>query len=121
MITIKDNYSSNKALLYFANGGTDIPKLRSILTQLKPSAMLKTPELNKKVQDMSEGIHNLIQASAKVTNTNGGQNFVNSTCFTQSMDCAINYPLLNVTYDSPRHRTPAHGAGHAPQRGDVRC
>ncbi len=40
MVTIKDNYSSNKAVLYFAKGGTDIPKLKSILTQLKPSAML---------------------------------------------------------------------------------
>lgn len=106
MITLKDNYSSNKAVLSFANGGTDTRKLRSVLAQLQPSAMLKTPELNQKVQEMSLGIHNLIQASAKVTNTNGGQNFVNSTCFTQSMDCAINYPLLNMTYDSPRHRTP---------------
>lgn len=105
-VAIKDNYSSNKALLHFANNGTDIPRLKAILAQLKPSAMLKTPELNQKVQDMTEGIHNLIQATAKVTNTNGGQNFVNSMCFTQSMGCAINYPLLNMTYDSPRHRTP---------------
>lgn len=105
-VTVKDNYSSNKVFAQFANAGTDVARLKSVLDQLKPSAMMKTPELNQKVQDMTEGIHKLIQASATVTNSNGGPNFVNSMCFTQSMGCAINYPLLNMTYDSARHRTP---------------
>jgi hypothetical protein len=106
IMTIKDNYSPNKAVLKFANNGTDLAKFKSICAQLQPSAMLKTLELNQKVMEMTEGLHNLIQATAQVSNNNGGQNFVNSMCFTQSMGCAINYPLLNMTYDSTRHRTP---------------
>ena len=104
-LLLKDNYSKNQVLLHFANVDTDIPKLKSVCAQLKPSFMLKSAELNQKVGDMTLGIHSLIEKISNVSNLNGGPNFVNSMCFTQSMGCAINYPLLNMTYDSTRHRT----------------
>lgn len=105
-LSVSDNYSQNKVYLQFANEGTDVPHLRSVFGQLKPSAMLKSKELNQKVGEMTTGIHNMIESLCQVSNANGGPNFANSMCFTQSMGCAINYPLLNMTYDSTRHRTP---------------
>ena len=105
-LSIKDNYSQNKVLLHFSNAGTDLLQLRSAIGQLRPSAMLKSAELNQKVGEMTNGIHNMIESLCKVSNANGGPNFANSMCFTQSMGCTINYPLLNMTYDSARHRTP---------------
>lgn len=105
-LLLKDNYSKNQVLLHFANIDTDITKLRSVCAQLKPSFMLKSNELNQTVGEMAQGLHNMIEKISSVSNLNGGPNFVNSICFTQSMGCAINYPLLNMTYDSTRHRTP---------------
>jgi hypothetical protein len=105
-LLLKDNYSRNQVLLHFADAGTDIPRLKSVCGQLRPSAMLQSPFLNKKVEEMTQGLHTMIEKISSVSNLNGGPNFAHSTCFTQSMGCAINYPLLNTTYDSTRHRTP---------------
>jgi hypothetical protein len=105
-ILLKDNYSKNQVLIHLANVDTDVQKLKSVCAQLKPSFMLKSTELNQKVGEMTQGLHNMIEKISSVSNLNGGPNFVNSMCFTQSMGCAINYPLLNMTYDSERHRTP---------------
>lgn len=105
-LILKDNYSRNQVLLHFANANTDISRLKTIVPQLKPSAMLQSPFLNKKVDEMTQGLHAMIEKISSVSNLNGGPNFAHSTCFTQSMGCAINYPLLNTTYDSTRHRTP---------------
>jgi hypothetical protein len=105
-LLLKDNYSKNQAILHFANFDTDIPRLKSVCAQLKPSFMLKSTVLNQKVGEMTLGLHKMIEKISSVSNLNGGPNFVNSMCFTQSMGCAINYPLLNMTYDSTRHRTP---------------
>ncbi len=55
-LLLKDNYSSNKVLLHFANCETDIPKLREAYQHLKPSAMLKSPVLNQKVGEMTAGL-----------------------------------------------------------------
>ena len=104
-LLLKDNYSRNQVLLHFANGGTDTTKLKAASAQLKPSAMLQSPFLNKKVGEMTVGLHDMIEKISSVSNLNGGPNFAHSMCFTQSMGCAINYPLLNTTYDSTRHRT----------------
>jgi hypothetical protein len=103
-LLLRDNYSQNQALLHFSNIDTDIPALRSM--NLTPSYMLQSPFLNKKVEEMTTGLHTLIEKISSVSNMNGGTNFAHSVCYTQSMGCAINYPLLNMTYDSPRHRTP---------------
>lgn len=105
-LLLKDNYSKNQALFHFANAGTDIPLLKSVFCQLKPSFMLQSPTLNQKVDEMTQGLHTMIERISSVSNLNGGPNFAHSMCFTQSMGCAINYPLLNTTYDSTRHRAP---------------
>lgn len=104
-LLIKDNYSKNQVLLHFANVDTDIDRLKSVCNQLRPSFMLMSDELNQKVGEMTMGLHDMIEKISSVSNLNGGPNFVNSMCFTQSAGCAINYPLLNMTYDSTRHRT----------------
>ena len=105
-LLINDNYSTNQVLLHFKNKGTDIPQLRAFCQTLKPSALRQTDHLNAQVNAMSNGVHDLIEKMSCVDTKNGGPNFVNSLCYTQSAGCVINYPLLNMTYDSPRHRTP---------------
>ena len=111
-LLLKDNYSSNQVLLHFSNNATDIPALKSICARLKPSSMLKSPFLNQKVGEMTLGLHTMIEKMSSVSNLNGGPNFAHSMCYTQSMGCAINYPLLNTTYDSTRHRTPLPMLGY---------
>ncbi len=80
-------------------------RLRSVLDQLKPS-MFKTPELNQKVSDMTDGIHKLIQASSTVTNSNGSPNFVRVVDGAAHGLGEAHAVLLNMMYDSSRHRTP---------------
>ena len=105
-LLLKDNYSKNQVLLHFRNNGTDVPRLRAFCQTLKPSALRQTDHLNAQVNAMSNGVHDLIEQISCVDTKNGGPNFINSLCYTQSAGCTINYPLLNMTYDSPRHRTP---------------
>jgi hypothetical protein len=105
-LQLKDNYSTNKVLLHFSNNGTDVAKLRALCQRLKPSALRQTDQLNAKVNAMAVGIHDMIEKVSSVDTLNGGQNFVNNLCYTQLAGCMINYPLLNMTYDSSRHRTP---------------
>lgn len=103
-MTVEDNYSKNKALVHFANAGTDLGALRQL--PLQPSVLLKNEEINKTVMEMTKGVSNLIQSAASVSNLNGGPNFLASLCFTEATGCAINYPLLNMTYSSKRHLAP---------------
>lgn len=105
-LLLTDNYSANRVLLHFANDGTDVAQLRKLLAQLKPSAMRRTDQLNAQVNAMATGIHDMIEKVSCVDMKNGGPSFIQNICFTQSAGCAINYPLLNMTYDCPRHRTP---------------
>jgi len=105
-LIIKDNYSRNQVLMHFANDGTDLKSMREVCSKLKPSILKSNNEINKKVLQMTFGLHNWIEKSACVSNSNGGPNFVNSMCFTEAMGCAINYPLLDMTYSSTRHRAP---------------
>jgi len=107
-LLLKDNYSKNQVLLHFKNEGTDPQQLRALCAELKPSALRLTDHLNSQVKAMSDGIHDMIEKVSCVDTRNGGPSFVQSICFTQAAGCAINYPLLNMTYDSPRHRTPLH-------------
>lgn len=111
-LLLTDNYSANKILLHFANDGTDVPRLRKLCAQLKPSAMRRTDQLNAQVSAMAAGIHDMIEKVSCVDTKNGGPSFVQSICYTQSAGCAINYPLLNMTYDSERHRTPVPMLGY---------
>ena len=107
-LLLKDNYSKNQVLFHFKNDGTDIKELRALCGELKPSALRLTDHLNGQVKAMCDGIHDMIEKVSCVDTRNGGPSFVQSICFTQAAGCAINYPLLNMTYDSPRHRTPLH-------------
>lgn len=104
-VLVKDNYSKNQALVHCFNAGTDVSALKSLLPVLLPSAMRRSDELNRKVVDMSQGLQDMLNKITRISNLNGGPNFVNTLCFGQSTNCAINYPLLSMTYDSPRHRT----------------
>jgi len=103
-MVIKDNYSPNQALLQFSNNGTDLKALQAL--KLRPSILHANDAINKEVQNMTMGVHSLIESVSNVSNYNGGPNYVMSSCFTQAMGCAINYPLLNMTYSSKRHLTP---------------
>jgi len=105
-ILLKDNYSKNQALIHLANDGTDMEKFRKLCTRLSPSVLHYNDLINQKVIEMSFGLHNWIEKASCVSNMNGGPNFVNSMCFLESMGCAINYPLLDMTYSSERHRAP---------------
>ncbi len=105
-LVIKDNYSRNQTLIHIANNGTDLAAMKKFCGSLKPSVLHSNNEINKKVLQMTFGLHDWIEKSSCVSNMNGGPNFVNSMCFTESMGCAINYPLLDMTYDSSRHRAP---------------
>ena len=112
-LILKDNYSQNQALLHFcidkgADGQslTDLDALSLMAPCLSPSILHNNEEINKQVLEMTCGIHQLIEKCSNVSPINGGQCFVNSICFTQCMGCAINYPLLNMTYRSKRHRAP---------------
>ena len=105
-LLLKDNYSKNQLLIHFTNNGTDVPQLRMLCQSLKPSALRQTDQLNAQVNAMASGLHNMIEKVCCIDTVNGGQNFVQSLCYTQAAGCTINYPLLSMTYDSPRHRTP---------------
>jgi hypothetical protein len=111
-LLLNDNYSKNKVVLHFTNNGTDISQLKALCQKLKPSALHHTDHLNEQVNAMANGVHNLIEHVSCVDTKNGGPNFVQSICYTQADGCAINYPLLNMTYDSPRHRTPSCMLGY---------
>ena len=103
-LLLKDNYSKNQALLHFCNNSTDVKAFRVFSQRLGPSVLHSNEEINRKVLALSFGVHNWIEHSANVSSRNGGQNFVNPVCFTEAMGCVINYPLLNLTYTSDRHR-----------------
>lgn len=103
---VKDNYSKNQALLHFCNAGTDVTGLRALCNGLSPSVLHLNKEINECVSSMTLGLHNWIESSANVVTLNGGNNFLNSMCYCEGMDQAINYPLLNMTYNSERHRPP---------------
>jgi len=105
-LILKDNYSRNQTLIHLANNGTNLVALKEFCSKLKPSILKSNNEINKKVLQMTFGLHEWIEKSSCVSNMNGGPNFVNSMCFTESMGCAINYPLLDMTYSSSRHRAP---------------
>ena len=112
-LILKDNYSQNQALLHFfiekgsdGKSLTDLGALARLENFLSQSVLHKNDEINKQVLEMTCGIHQLIEKCSNVSTINGGQCFVNSICFTQCMGCAINYPLLNMTYRSKRHRAP---------------
>ena len=105
-LLLKDNYSKNKVLLHLINDSTDVKAFGGFVQRLKPSVLHKNEEINKGVLEMSFGVHNWIEHCANVSSRNGGQNFVNPVCFTEAMGCVINYPLLNMTYSSERHRAP---------------
>lgn len=105
-LLLKDNYSKNQVLLHFCNESTDVKAFGQFAERLNPSVLHKNEEINKKVLEMSFRVHNWIENSANVSSRNGGQNFVNPVCFTEAMGCVINYPLLNLTYSSERHRAP---------------
>lgn len=105
-LLLKDNYSKNQALLHFCNINTDVKVFNEFRQKLKPSVLHNNEDINKKVLEMSFGLHNWIEHSANVSSRNGGQNFVNPVCFTEAQGCVINYPLLNMTYSSERHRAP---------------
>lgn len=103
-LALKDNYSKNQALLHFCNDGTDVKALKAL--RLRPSVLRGNDALNRDVQGMTLGVHSLIENVSSVSTMNGGPNFVMSACFTQASGCAINYPLLNLTYSSKRHLAP---------------
>ena len=105
-VLLKDNYSRNQTLLHFANAGTDVKEMKKFCAKLEPSVLSRNNEINTKVLQMTFGLHDWIEKASQVSNTNGGPNFVNSMCFTEGMGCAINYPLLDMTYSSERHRVP---------------
>ena len=105
-LLLKDNYSKNQALLHFCNDSTDVKAFKVLSQRLSPSVLHNNEEINRKVLALSFGVHNWIEHSANVSSRNGGQNFVNPVCFTEAMGCVINYPLLNLTYTSDRHRAP---------------
>ena len=124
-MSIEDNYTANHALLHFCNDATDLDSLRAVLPHLKRSVLHDNQAINAKVMALTFGVHDYIQRAANVSAINGGANFVKSTCFTQCMGCAINYPLLDMTYSSERHIAPlsmlaymgiatVHGSGHSP-------
>ena len=124
-MSIEDNYTSNHALLHFCNDATDLTSLRAVLPHLKRSVLHDNQAINAKVMALTFGVHDYIQRAANVSAINGGANFVKSTCFTQCMGCAIDYPLLDMTYSSERHIAPlsmlaymgiatVHGSGHSP-------
>lgn len=123
---VKDNYTQNQALLHFANDNTDLDSFRAILPHLKRSILHDNNKINEKVMALTFGVHEFIEKAANVSPLNGGVNFVNSTCFTQCAGCAINYPLLDLTYSSERHIAPlsmlaymaiatVHGSGQSPE------
>ena len=123
---IKDNYTQNQALLRFCNDSTDLAALNMLLPHLKASVLHQNAEINKSVTALSFGLHDFLEQVSNVSNVNGGSNFVNSMCFTECMGCAINYPLLDMTYTSGRHVAPlsmlaymalatAHYVGLAPE------
>lgn len=125
-MVIKDNYTPNQALLHFCNDSTDLDSLCAILPHLRRSVLHDNSKINAKVMALTFGVHEFIEKAANVSPLNGGVNFVNSTCFTQCMGCAINYPLLDLTYSSERHRAPlsmlaymaiatVHGSGQSPE------
>lgn len=105
-LLLKDNYSKNQVLLHFCNDATDTRALDAFSVRLRPSVLHENEEINHSVLAMSFGVHEFIEHSANVSSRNGGQNFVNPVCFTEAMGCVINYPLLNMTYSSERHRAP---------------
>jgi hypothetical protein len=105
-LLLKDNYSKNKVLFHFCNGATDLKEFGDYAKYLKISVLNRNEEINKKVLNMSFGLHNWIEHSSNVSSRNGGPSFVNPVCFTEAMGCVINYPLLNLTYSSDRHRAP---------------
>jgi len=105
-LLLKDNYTPNQALLHFCSDSSDVPGLEALLPSLTPSALHRNDWLNSKVVALSYGLHDLIEELCNVSNLNGGASFVNSMCFTEAMGCAINYPLLDLTYSSKRHRAP---------------
>lgn len=105
-LLLKDNYSRNQVLVHFCNSGTDIPALNALCAKLRPSVTRENDGINQRVAEMTSGVHGLIEKASNVSNTNGGPSFVNSLCYTQAMNCAINYPLLDLTYSSQRHVTP---------------
>jgi hypothetical protein len=105
-LILKDNYSKNQALLHFCNSGSDLAAFNAFRQQLRASVLHNNADINKKVLEMSFGLHNWIEHSSNVSSRNGGQNFVNPVCFTEAQGCVINYPLLNMTYSSERHRAP---------------
>jgi hypothetical protein len=103
-LLLKDNYSRNQVLFHFCDEGTDHAAVGSL--SLRASVLHDNEIINKTVTDMTNGVHSLIEKASNVSNSNGGPNFINSLCFTQAMGCAINYPLLDLTYSSQRHATP---------------
>lgn len=105
-LSLRDNYTPNSALLHFCNDSTDMSALRDLCATLKPSALHKNDFINKRVVALSFGLHDCIEQMSSVVNMNGGPSFVNSACFTESTGCATNYPLLDLTYSSHRHRIP---------------
>jgi hypothetical protein len=105
-LLLKDNYSKNKVLFHFCNSGTDVKAFGEYRKNLRLSVLHINEEINKKVLEMSFGVHNWIEHSSNVSSRNGGPSFVNPVCFTEAMGCVINYPLLNITYGSERHRAP---------------
>jgi hypothetical protein len=105
-MVLKDNYTPNQALLRFGNDATDLSALAGLLPGLRASVLHDNAEINSKVTALSYGLHDFLEQVSNVSNANGGSNFVNSLAFTESMGCAINYPLLDRTYSSERHRAP---------------
>jgi len=105
-LPLRDNYTPNSALLHFCNESTDLSALRGFLATLKPSSLHKNDFINKRVVALSFGLHDCIEQMSNVLNMNGGPSFINSACFTEAAGCATNYPLLDLTYSSDRHRVP---------------
>lgn len=103
-ILVKDNYSKNHAVLHFCDDASDVKRLREFIPRLARSVMHDNEEINRNVMILSMGLHDLIEENVSISNINGGPNFLNCACFTQSMGCAINYSLLDMTYSSERHR-----------------
>jgi hypothetical protein len=125
-MSIEDNYTPNQALLHFCNDSTDLDSLRALVPHLKRSILHDNSQINAQVMALTFGVHDFIQRSSNVSPLNGGANFVKSTCFTQCMGCAINYPLLDMIYSSDKHLAPlsmlaymgiatVHGSGHSPE------
>lgn len=125
-MSIEDNYTPNHALLHLCNDSTDLDSLRALIPHLRRSVLHDNSQINAQVMALTFGVHDFIQRSANVSAINGGANFVKSTCFTQCMGCAINYPLLDMIYSSDEHMVPlsmlaymgiatVHGSGHSPE------